>query len=117
LPALSVLAILSVIWRWNDFLWPLIVLISDPAAHTIQIGLTTFSGEFDQDHHYILAMTVVALIPITLVFVWLQRFITTGIATTGLKSMSFTASIWISQKANSSSLSALLGVVNPPCCD
>jgi len=85
LPALSVLAILSTIWRWNDFLWPLIVLISDPAQHTIQIGLTTFSGEFDQDHHYILAMTVVSLIPVTLVFVWLQRFITTGIATTGLK--------------------------------
>lgn len=85
LPALSVLAILSTIWRWNDFLWPLIVLISDPSQHTIQIGLTTFSGEFDQDHHYILAMTVVSLIPVTLVFVWLQRFITTGIATTGLK--------------------------------
>lgn len=85
LPALSVLAILSTIWRWNDFLWPLIVLISDPSQHTLQIGLTTFSGEFDQDHHYILAMTVVSLIPVTLVFVWLQRFITTGIATTGIK--------------------------------
>lgn len=85
LPALSVLAILSVIWRWNDFLWPLIVLISDPAKHTIQLGLTQYAGEFDQDFHYILAMTVVSLIPITLVFIWLQRFITTGIATTGLK--------------------------------
>lgn len=85
LPALSVLAILSVIWRWNDFLWPLIVLISDPNKHTLQLGLTTFSGEFDVDFHYILAMTVVSLIPITLVFVFLQRFITTGIATTGLK--------------------------------
>ncbi|MEM6666434.1 MAG: carbohydrate ABC transporter permease [Pseudomonadota bacterium] len=85
LPALSVLAILSVIWRWNDFLWPLIVLISDPGKHTIQLGLTQYAGEFDSDFHYILAMTVVSLIPITLVFVWLQRFITTGIATTGLK--------------------------------
>lgn len=85
LPALSVLAILSVIWRWNDFLWPLIVLISDPSKHTIQLGLTQYAGEFDTDFHYILAMTVVSLIPITLVFVWLQRFITTGIATTGLK--------------------------------
>ncbi|WP_102107088.1 carbohydrate ABC transporter permease [Oceaniglobus roseus] len=85
LPALSVLAILSVIWRWNDFLWPLIVLISDPSKHTLQIGLTTFSGEFDSNFNYILAMTVVSLVPITLVFVWLQRFITTGIATTGLK--------------------------------
>jgi alpha-1,4-digalacturonate transport system permease protein len=85
LPALSVLAILSVIWRWNDFLWPLIVLISDPRQHTLQLGLTQFAGEFNTDFHYILAMTVVSLIPITLVFVWLQRFITTGIATTGLK--------------------------------
>ena len=85
LPALSVLAILSTIWRWNDFLWPLIVLISDPSQHTLQIGLTTFSGEFDTNHHYILAMTVVSLLPVTLVFVYLQRFITTGIATTGLK--------------------------------
>jgi len=85
LPALSVLAIVSVIWRWNDFLWPLIVLISDPAKHTIQLGLTQYAGEFDQDFHYILAMTVVSLIQITLVFVWLQKFITTGIATTGLK--------------------------------
>ena len=85
LPALSVLAILSVIWRWNDFLWPLIVLISDPAKHTIQLGLTQYAGEFDTNFHYLLAMTVVSLIPITLVFVWLQRFITTGIATTGLK--------------------------------
>lgn len=85
LPALSVLAILSVIWRWNDFLWPLIVLVADPSKHTIQIGLTTFSGEFNISLHYILAMTVVSLIPVTLVFVFLQRFITTGIANTGLK--------------------------------
>ena len=85
MPALSVLAILSVIWRWNDFLWPLIILISDPSQHTLQIGLTAFSGEFDTDFHYILAMTIASLIPVTLVFVYLQRFITTGLATTGLK--------------------------------
>ena len=85
LPALAVLAILSVIWRWNDFLWPLIVLISDPAVHTIQIGLTAFSGENETAYHYILAMTVVSLIPITLVFGFLQRYITSGIATTGMK--------------------------------
>jgi len=85
LPALSVLAILSVIWRWNDFLWPLIVLISDPHQHTLQIGLTTFAGEFDTDYNYILAMTVTTLIPVTIVFAFLQKYITTGIATTGLK--------------------------------
>lgn len=85
LPALAVLAILSVIWRWNDFLWPLIVLISDPEQHTLQIGLTAFSGQYSTDYHYILAMTVVSLLPVTAVFVYMQRFITTGIASTGLK--------------------------------
>ncbi len=85
LPALAVLAILSVIWRWNDFLWPLIVLISDPEQHTLQIGLTAFSGQFSTDYHYILAMTVVSLLPVTAVFAYMQRFITTGIASTGLK--------------------------------
>ena len=78
-------AILSIIWRWNDFLWPLIVLISDPQQHTLQIGLTTFAGEFDTDYNYILAMTVTTLIPVTIVFAYLQKYITTGIATTGLK--------------------------------
>lgn len=85
LPALAVLAILSVIWRWNDFLWPLIVLISDPEQHTLQIGLTAFSGQYNTDYHYILAMTVVSLLPVTAVFAYMQRFITTGIASTGLK--------------------------------
>lgn len=85
LPALAVLAILSVIWRWNDFLWPLIVLLPDSTQHTIQIGLTQFKGEFDTSIHYLLAMTVVSLIPVTLVFAFLQKFITTGIANQGIK--------------------------------
>ena len=83
-PALAVLAIFSVMWRWNDFLWPLIVL-SQNDYFTLQVGLNAFQGELRIQWHYVLAMTVVTLLPITLVFAFLQRFITTGIATTGLK--------------------------------
>ena len=83
-PALAVLAIFSVVWRWNDFLWPLIVL-SRRELYTLQVGLNTYAGELNVQWHYILAMTVVTMLPVVLVFVFLQRFITTGIAGAGIK--------------------------------
>jgi alpha-1,4-digalacturonate transport system permease protein len=83
-PALAVLAIFSVMWRWNDFLWPLIVL-SRSEMFTLQVGLNSFQGELNVQWHLILAMTVLTLLPITVVFAFLQRNITTGIATTGMK--------------------------------
>ena len=70
-PALAVLAIFSVMWRWNDFLWPLIVL----SAHenfTLQLALNAFQGELTTQWHYLLAMTVITLLPVTLVFAFLQ---------------------------------------------
>jgi alpha-1,4-digalacturonate transport system permease protein len=84
LPALAVLAIFSVMWRWNEFLWPLAVL-SKSQSYTLQIGLNAFQGELQTQWNYLLAMTVVTMLPITLVFVFLQRFIVAGIANTGVK--------------------------------
>ncbi|WP_051644601.1 carbohydrate ABC transporter permease [Labrenzia sp. DG1229] len=84
LPAIAVLAIFSIMWRWNDFLWPLIVL-NRSEVYTLQLGLNAFQGELDVQWHYILAMTVVTLIPVVVVFGFLQRFITTGIASSGMK--------------------------------
>jgi alpha-1,4-digalacturonate transport system permease protein len=83
-PALAVLAIFSVMWRWNDFLWPLIVL-SRSELFTLQVGLNSFQGDLQIQWHFVLAMTVLTLVPITIVFAFLQRFITTGIASTGMK--------------------------------
>jgi alpha-1,4-digalacturonate transport system permease protein len=83
-PALAVLAIFSVVWRWNDFLWPLVVL-SRSEVFTLQVGLNAFQGELNTQWQYVLAMTVLTLLPVTLVFAFLQRFITTGIASTGMK--------------------------------
>lgn len=83
-PALAVLAIFSVVWRWNDFLWPLVVL-SRAEVYTLQVGLNAYAGELNVQWHYLLAMTVITMIPVVLVFVFLQRFITAGIAGTGLK--------------------------------
>ena len=83
-PALAVLAIFSTIWRWNDFLWPKIVMTSNE-MFTLQVGLETFQGDLTIQWDLILAMTVLTALPITFVFGFLQKYITTGIATTGLK--------------------------------
>jgi alpha-1,4-digalacturonate transport system permease protein len=83
-PALAVLAIFSVMWRWNDFLLPLIVL-STNEVFTLQLALNSFQGELNTQWHYLLAMTVITLVPVTFVFAFLQRYITTGIASAGVK--------------------------------
>lgn len=83
-PAMAVLAIFSVMWRWNDFLWPLIVL-SKSEKFTLQLALNSFQGELNTQWHYLLAMTVITLIPISLVFAFLQKYIATGIASAGVK--------------------------------
>ena len=85
LPAIAVLGILSIIWRWNDLILPMIAVSTTKAAYTIQLCLLDFQGEYLAQEHYRLAMTVVSLIPTTLVFVFLQKYITTGIATAGIK--------------------------------
>ena len=84
LPAVAVLAIFSIMWRWNEFLWPLVVLTRSE-VYTLQVGLNAFQGELQVQWHYVLAMTVVTLLPVAVVFAFLQRFITTGIASTGMK--------------------------------
>lgn len=84
LPAIAVLTILSVIWRWNDFLWPLIIL-QDSSNYTLQVALSAFQGQFETQWNYLLAMTVLTLLPVTAVFAVLQKYVTTGIANTGIK--------------------------------
>ena len=63
-PALAVLAIFSVMWRWNDFLWPLVVL-SKSEKFTLQLALNAFQGDLVTQWNYLLAMTVITLLPVT----------------------------------------------------
>jgi alpha-1,4-digalacturonate transport system permease protein len=83
-PALAVLVIFSVMWRWNDFLWPLIVL-NRSETFTLQLALNSFQGELQTSWSSLLAMTMLTLLPITVVFAFLQKYITQGIAQSGVK--------------------------------
>ena len=83
-PALAVLAIFSVMWRWNEFLWPMVVL-NKSETFTLQLALNSFQGELTTSWNYLLAMTVLTLLPVTIIFAVLQRHITQGIASSGVK--------------------------------
>jgi alpha-1,4-digalacturonate transport system permease protein len=83
-PALAVLAIFSVMWRWNDFLWPMVVLTRSE-NFTLPLALNAFQGELTTQWNYLLAMTVATLLPVTIIFLFLQRHITQGIASAGVK--------------------------------
>ena len=83
-PALAVVAIFSVIWRWNDFLWPLII-AQDESVYTLPVALARFSGQLVVPFHLVLAMSVLSIVPVIVLFLLLQRQIIAGIAQTGFK--------------------------------
>jgi alpha-1,4-digalacturonate transport system permease protein len=83
-PALAVLAIFSIIWRWNDFLWPLIV-AQDSSLYTLPVAIALFNSQLVVPFNLVLAMSVLTILPVIVIFLFLQKSIVTGIAQTGLK--------------------------------
>jgi len=83
-PALAVVAIFSIMSRWNDFLLPLVIL-NKPEVYTLQLALAGYSDENGIQYGMLLAMTTLTALPLALGFIFLQRYITTGVASTGIK--------------------------------
>jgi multiple sugar transport system permease protein len=83
-PALATLTIYSLVLVWNDFMGPLIYLSSEKLK-TIQLGLRMFIAQYSAEYSLIMAASLVSLVPIILLFVFLQRFFVEGVATSGLK--------------------------------
>ena len=81
IPALATLAIFSFTWRWNDFVWPFIVLTSEKKS-TLQLALARLVGQFGVDWSTLLAATVITMVPMLVVFLLLQRYFLSG-ATAG----------------------------------
>ena len=83
-PALSTLVIFTFVTTWNDFLGPMIYL-TKTELKTIQIGLRMFISQYSAEYGLIMAASVVALVPVLVVFLSLQRFFVEGVASSGLK--------------------------------
>src|SRR6185312_168412 len=83
-PGLVALGILTMIWSWNDLLWPLVV-NNDPREMTLSAGLASLQGQFMTDYPVLMAGALMATVPVIAVFVILQRRVIEGIALTGTK--------------------------------
>jgi len=82
-PALATLTIFVFMVQWNSFLWPLIVTNSEE-LRTLTVGLSYFRDEYASQFNYLMAGTVMNVVPILIVYVALQRYFVRGIALTGL---------------------------------
>ena len=84
LPILATLAIWTFLATWNDFMWPLIVL-SDESHYTLPVALANLSGEHVQDTELMMAGSVLTVIPVMMVFLFLQRYYIQGVMAGSVK--------------------------------
>jgi raffinose/stachyose/melibiose transport system permease protein len=83
-PITSTIIILNVLWIWNDFLLPSIV-ITSPANRTIPLSTFAFFGRFTADWAVAMAALLIAALPIILLYLLLQKHIIKGIADGAIK--------------------------------
>lgn len=83
-PAISAVAIFTMVITWNDLLWPLLAL-TNPDIMTVPVGLATASGSYTAQYANVMAGSILGALPLVLLFLFFQRHIVEGIAGTGLK--------------------------------
>jgi multiple sugar transport system permease protein len=83
-PILATLAIWTFLTTWNDFMWPLIVL-SDERRYTLPVALASLVGEHVQDTELMMAGSVLTVLPVLLVFLFLQRYYIQGVMAGSVK--------------------------------
>lgn len=83
-PALASVAIFAFVFAWNDFMGPLIY-INDSKLYTLSIGLRAFQQRYTTQWNYLMAASVVSILPMLAIFFSFQKYFIEGIALSGLK--------------------------------
>ncbi len=83
-PVMGTMALFAFLWSWNDFLWPLVV-VKEDSVKTIQLGLSIFDQEQGTAWAELMAASVMAVVPVIILYIFLQRFLVSGGLTSGLK--------------------------------
>lgn len=83
-PALVTLAVLSFLANWNDFVWPIYVLFS-PERMTLPVGLSKLQGAYSIDYPVIMAGAAIAAVPVLILYIFVQRYVIEGVASSGVK--------------------------------
>lgn len=84
-PIIVTILILNGIWIWNDYLLPLLVLGSNGIVQTIPIAVTAFAGAYLKQWDLILTSTLIAMLPIIILYLFAQRFIIKGMVEGSIK--------------------------------
>jgi len=82
-PVLAALAVFNFQITWNDFLWPLVITNTD-SMRTIPVGLSSFQGQYSTEWHLLMAGSVVALLPVLLIYIFAQKWFVRGITLSGM---------------------------------
>lgn len=83
-PILATLAIFSFIGSWNEFFWPLIIMLREE-MQTLPVALANLNGQFNTDWGLLMAGSVLVVVPVILVFLTAQKHYIKGIAAGGVK--------------------------------
>ncbi|BDZ49794.1 sugar ABC transporter permease [Frondihabitans sucicola] len=83
-PSINVLAITTVLWSWNELLWPLVV-STNSTSMPLSAGLATLIGDKTTDYPVVMAASLMAMAPVLIMFIVLQRRVIDGLAFSGLK--------------------------------
>lgn len=81
-PAILTIAVFAFNGAWNDFLGPLLY-VNSPSMYTLQIGLTQFQGQVATDWNYLMAASILILVPSVLIFFLFQKYFIQGTSLTG----------------------------------
>lgn len=82
--ALITLGTLSFLNNWNEFVWPVFVLFS-PERLTLPAGLSGLNGAFDTNYPVVMAGATIASVPVLILYIFVQRYIIEGVASSGIK--------------------------------
>lgn len=83
-PGLIALGIFTTLWSWNELMWPMIV-NSSPEAMTLSVGLSSLQGQYLTNYPILMAGSFLAILPMLILFIFLQKQFIEGIAVTGGK--------------------------------
>ncbi len=83
-PALATLVVFAFMGSWNSFLWPLVVLRA-PELQTLPIALAGLQGQYVSEWDVIMAGSVVSVIPMLAIYIFAQKYVIQGVASSGIK--------------------------------
>ncbi|MEZ5085003.1 MAG: carbohydrate ABC transporter permease [Tessaracoccus sp.] len=83
-PSLFAVAIVTILWSWNDLLWPLIVTTREETM-PLSVGIATLAGQYASDYAIMMAASIMAMAPIFVLFFSMQKRVIEGLASSGIK--------------------------------